>query len=183
MRRLFIIPVVIALIGLTLTGSQTPRAAAQDGTPITGIDLAPGVLAEVFAGIPSMRAPEQTLYLVRLTFQPGRDIFPHGHPGTTVFAVESGTFGWTLVQGTAHLVRGAAAGGTASEEVTDPGTEVILEPGDAIYYEDDVVHTARNVGAEPAVVLVGLLLGAGQPLLMPAGTPMAGMEMAATPTS
>ena len=39
-----------------------------------------------------------------------------------------------------------AAGGTATEDVTEPGTEVRLNPGDAIHYEDDVVHTARNAG-------------------------------------
>lgn len=182
MRRTFVIPAIAVLFVLSFAGAAAPTLAVQDATPIPGVELAPGVTAEVFAGIPSARAPDQTLYVVRITFQPGSEIFPHGHPGTVVFAAESGTLGWTLVEGTAHLVRGAAAGGTASEDVTAPGTEVVLSPGDAIYYEDDVVHTARNAGDEPAVVLVGLLLEAGQPLLMPAGAPMAGMEMEATPT-
>ena len=66
--------------------------------------------------------------------------------------------------------------------MTEPGTEVLLNPGDAIHYEDDVVHTARNAGDGPVVLLSTLVLEAGQPLLMPAGTPMAGMEMEATPT-
>ncbi|MEA2585694.1 MAG: hypothetical protein QOF33_3779, partial [Thermomicrobiales bacterium] len=51
-------------------------------------------------------------------------------------------------------------------------------PGDAIHYEDDVVHTARGAGAEPAVVLGTLLLTAGAPLLMPAD-----MEMGGTPAA
>jgi quercetin dioxygenase-like cupin family protein len=54
---------------------------------------------------------------------------------------------------------------------------VILKPGDAIYYEDDVVHTARGAGDQPAIVLGTLVLTTGQPLLMPAG-----MAMGATPT-
>ena len=157
-------------------------AADQDATPAAaGIELAPGLVAEVFAGVPSDRAPGQTLYVVRFTFQPGSEIFPHSHPGTTVLAVESGTLGWTLLEGTAHVVRGAAAGGTATEDVTEPGTEVLLDPGDAIHYEDDVVHTARNAGDGLLVLLSAFVLEAGQPLLMPAGTPMAGMEMEATP--
>ena len=110
MRHTFVIPVIVILFVLAIAG--TPIVAAQGATPIPGVDLAPGVTAEVFAGIPSARAPGQTLYVVRITFQPGSDIFPHSHPGTVVFAAESGTFGWTLVEGTAHLVRGAAAGGT-----------------------------------------------------------------------
>ncbi len=64
------------------------------------------------------------------------------------------------------------------KDLTEPGTEVILEPGDAIFYEDDVVHTARGAGSEEAVVLGTLLLTTGEPLLMPADE-MAGM--AATP--
>ena len=91
----------------------------------------------------------------------------------------SGTLGWTLLEGTAHVVRGAAAGATGpAEDLTEPGTEVILEPGDAIFYEDDVVHTARGAGDEETVVLGTLVLASGEPLLMPVN-----MDMSATPTS
>jgi quercetin dioxygenase-like cupin family protein len=144
------------------------------------IDLAPGVTAEVFAGAPSDRAPGQTVYLARFIFQPGAEIFPHSHPGTTVLGVAEGSFGWTLVRGTAHVVRGAAAGGTTTEDVTEPGADVVLEPGDAIFYEDDVVHTARGTGDTPALVFGTLVLTAGAPLLMPAGMTMG--TPPATPT-
>jgi quercetin dioxygenase-like cupin family protein len=132
----------------------------------------------VFAAAPSARAPGQTVYVARFTFQPGAEIFPHSHPGTTVLGVASGTFGWTLLAGTAHVVRGAASGTPApAEDVTELGTEVILEAGDAIFYEDDVVHTARGAGNEPAVVHATQVLTEGAPRLMPAdmemGTPAA----------
>jgi quercetin dioxygenase-like cupin family protein len=179
MRRLItFVPALAAM--LALSALLAPRLIAQEATPSPGpiavVELAPGVTAEVFAGVPSARAPGQTLYVARFVFQPGSEIFPHTHPGTVVLAVESGTFGWTLVQGTAHVIRGAAAGATGpAEDVTTPGTEVILNPGDAIYYED-VVHTARNAGDEPVVILGSLLFETGQPLLMPMemGTPPAG---------
>ena len=65
-------------------------------------------------------------------------------------------------------MRGAAAGATGpTEDLTEPGTEVILEPGDAIFYEDDVVHTARSTGPEETVIFGTLVLTAGEPLLMP----------------
>ena len=182
MRCVLLLPSALAL-----AVALAPRLAAQDATPPTGaptvnqVELTPGLVAEVFAGVPSAWAPGQTVYVVRFTFQPGSEIYPHSHPGTVVLAVESGTFGWGLVQGTAHVVRGVGTGGTATEDVTEPGTEVILNPGDAIYYEDDVVHTARNAGDAPVVLLSTLILTAGEPLLMPAGTPMAGMEAEATP--
>jgi quercetin dioxygenase-like cupin family protein len=155
------------------TDETTPPASSTPPAgPISVIELAPGVTAEVFAAAPSDRAPDQTVYVARFVFDSGAEIFPHSHPGTTVLAVESGTFGWTLLEGTAHVVRGAAAGNTAVEDVTEPGTEVILEVGDAIYYEDDVVHTARGAGDEPAVVLGTLVLTTGEPLLMPADMDM-----------
>lgn len=184
MRSLSLRIPMLVIMALAVFGLAPLRLAAQESTPgaaheaISVIDLAPGVTAEVFAGAPSARAPGQTVYLARFVFQPGAAIFPHSHPGTVVLGVASGTFGWTLVEGTAHVVRGAAAGATGpAEDITEPGTEVILEPGDAIYYEDDVVHTARGAGDEPAVVFGTLVLTSGEALLMPAG-----MDMS-TPTS
>lgn len=182
MRPTRIRTTLLALVAVcTLFSLFAGSVAAQEATPgpITAIELAPGVTAEVFAGAPSVRAPGQTVYLARFVFQPGAEIFPHSHPGTVALGVASGSFGWTLLEGSAHVVRGAAAGATGpSEDITEPGTEVILEPGDAIYYEDDVVHTARGAGDEAAVVLGTLVLATGEPLLMPAD-----MDMSATPAS
>lgn len=173
-------PVLALALALITGGLFVAPLAAQDATPaapISVIELVPGVTAEVFAGAPSDHAPGQTVYLARFVFQPGAEIFPHRHPGTVVLGVAAGSFGWTLVEGTAHVVRGAAAGATGPvEDVTEPGTEVILEPGDAIFYEDDVVHTARGAGDEEALVFGTLVLTSGEALLMPAD-----MAMEATP--
>lgn len=161
---------------LTLVVVTISPVAAQDDPPVAPIELAPGVTAEIFDAAPSARAPAETVYLARFVFQPDADIFPHGHPGTTVLGVESGSFGWTLLEGTAHVVRGAGTGGAEVEDLTESGVEVVLEPGDAIFYEDDVVHTARGASNEPAVVLGTLVLTSGEQLIMPVE-----MEMAATP--
>src|SRR5215212_6167621 len=172
--------VVLAAITLVIVGTLafTSPISAQESTPEAGVELAPGVYAEVLAGVPSVRAEGQTVYLARFDFEHGQAIFPHSHPGTTLLSVVSGRFGWTLVQGTAYVIRGAASGASApTETLSEPGDDVILEPGDAIYYEDDVVHTARGAGDEPAIILGTLLLTTGEPLLMP----MDGMAMAATP--
>src|SRR5215211_1218824 len=171
------ISVSLALMSVLMLGVVlAPKLAAQDATPSPAIavaELAPGVTAEVLAGVPSDRAEGQTVYTARFVFEPGAEIFPHSHPGTISLTVYSGTFGWTLVEGTAYVIRGAAAGATEiSETLTEPNTEVILNPGDNIYYEDDVVHTARGAGDEPAIVYGTLVLTAGEPLLMPAGMDM-----------
>ena len=179
-HRLLRTPLLALIAVIALSGLFAPGLTAQQATPgpASVIDLAPGVTAEVFAAAPSDRAPGQTVYLARFVFQSGAELFPHSHPGTTVLGIVSGELGWTLVKGTAHVVRGAAAGATGpTEDLTDPGDDVILEPGDAIYYEDDVVHTARGAGNEPAVLWGTFVLTTGAPLLMPAG-----MNMGATPT-
>jgi len=172
---------IVAAVAIAIASALAfaPRMSALEASPPAGVELAPGVYAEVLAGIPSDRAEGQTLYSARFTFEPGQAIFPHSHSGTTLLSVTSGRFGWTLVQGTAYVIRGAASGASApTETLSEPGDDVILEPGDAIYYEDDVVHTARGAGDEPALVVGTLLLTAGEPLLMP----MNGMAMAGTPT-
>ena len=179
MRRfvLSLVPVVALLLAGFMALGRNPVVRAQEATPPAGPiavnEVAPGVTAEVFAAAPSALAPGQTVYTVRFIFQSGADIFPHSHPGTTVLGVVSGSFGWTLQAGTAHVVRGAA-GATpgAVQDLTVPGTDVVLEPGDAIFYEDDVVHTARGAGDTEAVVLGTLVLKTGAPLLMPADMPM-----------
>lgn len=172
-------------IGLALS-THAFGISAQDSTPstgpIVGKELAPGVVAEVFAGVPSARAPGQTVYVARFTFQPDAEIFPHSHPGTTILAVASGTFGWTLLAGTAHVVRGAAsAEPQPPQDVTETGTEVILEPGDAIFYEDDVVHTARGAGTTAAVIHATQVLTEGEPRIMPVDMDMGGTPEATPP--
>jgi quercetin dioxygenase-like cupin family protein len=173
---------LVVLVALSALSLVTTLTAAQEATPsadptggITAIELAPGITAQIFALAPSARAPGQTVSLARLTWQPGAEIFPHRHPGTTIIGVESGTWGWTLLEGTAHVIRGAGTGATEVEDVTEPGTEVLLESGDAIFYEEDVIHSARGASDEPAVIVATLVLTSGEPdtvfVEMDMGTP------------
>ena len=170
-------PVAALLIaGFVIVGAS-PAARGQEAAPAAGPialnTLAPGVTAEVLAAAPSTVAPGQTVYVARFVFQPGAEIFPHSHPGTTVLGVVSGSFGWTLKAGTAHVIRGAGAGATGpAEDLITPGTDVVLKAGDAIFYESDVVHTARGAGDTESVVLGSLVLKVGAPLLMPADMKM-----------
>lgn len=63
-----------------------------------------------------------------------------------------------------------------AEDRTEPGSEVILEAGGAIFDDADVVHTARGADDMPTVILAALVLETGAQLLMPAdmemGTPV-----------
>ena len=174
-----IVPLVAGTVMLAAGQAARAQAAAPAAAPapapaaIAVTQLAPGVTAEVFAAAPSAAAPGQTVYVARFVFKSGAAIFPHSHPGTTVLGVVSGTFGWTLKAGVAHVIRGAAAGASGPvEDLTKPDTDVILKAGDAIFYESDVVHTARGAGDTDCVVQGSLVLKAGAPLLMPADMKM-----------
>jgi quercetin dioxygenase-like cupin family protein len=169
------VPMLVTLLVIA-SFIAIPHITAQDSPPAT-----PGASIDFFVGVRSERAPGQTIYLIQFTLQPGNEIPAHGHPGTTILVVESGNLGWTLLQGTGHVVRSAERGG-ATEEITEPGADVILGPGDTVYYEDDTTHTARNASDVPVKVMATHILETGQPLQSPAGTPMAAMEMTATPS-
>jgi hypothetical protein len=189
MRRVLVLLSVVAvvLLGLVIPGDL--RTAAQDATPAATPAAAPnftvGSLApigetfELMLGVhltflnesKPAAAPDHTLVLYRV-FLDGGEIPSHTHPGSTAFTVEDGTLSWTLQAGTATVIRP----GAAPEQVTEPGTEVILFPGEGMWYNDDVVHTAKSAEALPATVLVASLLETGQPVFTL-------VEQPATPTA
>jgi hypothetical protein len=147
--------------------------------------IAPGVTAEIFAAAPSALAPGQTVYNVRFVYQPGAGLTQRSEPGTTVLGVAAGSLGWTLKAGTAHVVRAAASASPgATEDVTVPGTDVILGPGDSIYYESDTVATTRAASDTAAVVSGTLVLKTDAPLMTQfhgdSAASMPGMDMTTT---
>jgi quercetin dioxygenase-like cupin family protein len=111
-------------------------------------------------------AEGQSLVLVRAFFAPGGGIGPHTHPGMLVVAVESGSFGVTLVE-ESHtgmtVMRSGDAGTPAVAEPLTPGAEVVLAPGDW-FIETGMIHSARTVGDEPVSVVFSGLTETGQPL-------------------
>jgi hypothetical protein len=193
MRRIIVVSLVLASALISLLLGTFPRQlSAQESTPAAAqpnltvgqlapigepFEVVPGIDLEILNEGEPANAPGLSLVLYRVTFR-GGEVPPHMHPGTTVATVESGTFSWTLMAGTVWVTRP----GAAPEETTEPGTEIVLNPGEGLIYHDDIVHTARGAGAEPAVVLVTALFEAGQPFLtltdehgtpLPMGTPAA----------
>ena len=79
-----------------------------------------------------------------------------------MLTVEDGSFSWTLQTGTVRVTRP----GQAPEVVTEPGTELVLAPGEGLSYNADVVHLANATGDGPATVVVSSLFETGQPLVM-----------------
>jgi quercetin dioxygenase-like cupin family protein len=140
------------------------RGAAVETTP-AGAGIANVKVALLGSGM-SAGAPGYVLLLSRLTFAPGGSIALHTHPGDAVFFVESGRITWTTGAGTPLLTRAGAATATGTPtapEALAVGEEVVLEPGDAVFYDGQTSHAVRNDGAEDAVVLYSGLRAADQP--------------------
>ncbi len=178
----FVLALALVAVLVTLPAA---RLGAQDATPVVAPNLVAGQLAplgqqfELIPGVavefvnegPTAQAPGQSLVLYRVTLR-GGEVPSHIHPGTHVLSVESGAMSWTLQAGTVTVTR---LGG-ARETVTTPGTEIVVNAGEGLAYNADVVHTARAAGDEPAVVLVSSLWTLGQPGFTPTdeqGTPVA----------
>lgn len=160
----------IATLGLVaaavLTASAVSLAAPPAPQPVT-LPCADDMSIQMLGSAEPATADGQTLVLVRAIFAPGGGIGPHTHPGTLVISVESGAFGFTLAEdqmdGEMLVMRSAEAGTPVAAEPMMPGEEVVLAPGDWVV-ETGMVHSARAVGDEPAIVVFSGLAETGQPL-------------------
>ncbi len=163
--------------GLGLTSEAGQAHLLWQATPASsGIT---DVTVEILGRGPSSIAPGFGLQLIQLTFAPGGSIAMHDHPGDAVFYVASGTIGWTTGSGTpllSHPVSSAPAQGATPvpPEPLAAGLEVLLQPGDAVFYDQAVTHEVRNAGSTDAVVLYSALRASDQPgIEFTAATPVA----------
>jgi quercetin dioxygenase-like cupin family protein len=160
----------IATVGLVAAGmlaaSSASLAAPPAPQPVT-LPCATDMRIQMLGSAEPAAAEGQTLVLVRAIFGPGGGIGPHTHPGTLVISVESGEFGFTLaddqMDGEMLVMRAGEAGTPVAGEPMAPGEEVVLSPGDWVV-ESGMVHSARAVGEEPAIVVFSGLAETGQPL-------------------
>ncbi len=165
-NRTFVLTLsVIAVCALFAT--STGQLAAHGGTPTSR--SAPITDLILGHGLPA-NAPGQVLTLERITLAPGAAFPVHIHPGAYVVTVESGTLEFPILKGEAVVTRS----GSTSTETAKAGTTVVLNAGDSLFEQEGVVHTARNAGTVPVVILAASLLAADQPGLQPTndqGTP------------
>ena len=170
MRRLSILVsvVVVVLAGSLVSGRITPGIVAQEATPAAG-ELLPELLGH---GLPSA-APGFDLSLYRVTFAAGAVLPPHTHPGASVVYVESGTLGFTSLEGEAWLMpAGTTATPDAQGELLAVDTEVMLTAGDALFFPTEHGDAAYNAGDEPLVLWLANLHTAGEPMVTMMATPM-----------
>lgn len=143
LTRLGLIVALLALGGTAFTQDHAPMA---------------GSTTEVLGTFAPSQGNGHALVFMRLTMEPGVTIPAHHHPGAVIVVVQSGLFGTKFVQGDGTIVR--FANGTT--EVVDAGAEATLDPGDSLSYEG-AMHTMRNDGPDPLILLVSALLDPNQP--------------------
>lgn len=146
------------LIGVASTAIAVP-VMAQEDEPLAGTTV------ETLGAIEPAIIEGWNLVALRITMEPGAEISGHSHPGPVVLVVESGVFLTEFIHGSGTITR-AADGGTPTTETAEPGTEVTLNPGDSLAYDQTAGHTMVNGGDEPLVLLVSALLAIDQPGFM-----------------
>ena len=159
-------------VAVLIIGGAVATTASQESTPPAN-EVPPIVIAELGRGLPA-GTPGEVLLLQRAVIQPGAVVPSHRHPADIVFAVEKGTLGYTFLDGSVEILRAATSATPGPVETLGPGVEAILQPGDAVFEPEGVVHVARNAGGEPVVLYLASLAAADQPFLLPvetAGTP------------
>ncbi|MDP9359350.1 MAG: cupredoxin domain-containing protein [Chloroflexota bacterium] len=182
-RTILIVIVPLVLVVAALLVNVPVHIGAQQDTPAEATPVAgapTGVTVEVLGRGGSAVVPDRELLLRRRTFAPGASTTPHPANGPVVLAVESGAVGFTVVEGTAQLTRAAATGTPGPTEAVAAGTEAILTAGDAVFYDEGVVHVVRNTGDGVAVTVEARLPRAegapteATPAASAEGTPAAG---------
>jgi quercetin dioxygenase-like cupin family protein len=152
---------LVAILSLMTISTTT----AQEAPPPNPIDLpcATNMSAQVLNATP-VGDGTQTLILARVIFGPGASLGAHTHPGTVAATVESGLFGFTLIDEAEMLItRAASADSDATSEPLVPGEEAVLNPGDS-FIEMGMVHSATNLSDGQTTVLLSGLIETGQPL-------------------
>lgn len=160
------ITLALSLVAMIALIAVAPSQAHQENPPRTPVELscATNVFAQVLGATP-VGDGSQTLILARLYFEPGGAIGAHTHPGTLIVTVESGEFGFTLVDHGDEMTinRGATATSEAASEQISGDELVVLNAGDW-FVETGMVHTGQNLTDGTTTVLLTALIESGQPL-------------------
>jgi quercetin dioxygenase-like cupin family protein len=132
--------IVVGIGVATQSGAAPLKAQAATPAAVDKAVLGQGV---------SALDPNRVLLLQRRTFAPGSDSGAHPAPGPTVLYVDSGTIEFGVDTGTALLTRKGETETTGIEA----GERVALEAGDAVFYDEGVVHDVANPNTDAGVTL------------------------------
>lgn len=144
------------LMTLTLLGTVEIARCQTIPPPVNARPQS--VTREVLAsGYPS-DAQGRILELVRYTIPSGVKLPPHIHPGMQIERVEFGTLTYTVVKGSAKIIRA-----NRSEEILKAGQTTLLKVGDSLIEPGGMVHYGKNQSASIVILLSASLFDAKQP--------------------
>ena len=150
----------LLFFGLGLFAFAPDRLGAHQATPSTA--CISGVTVEPLGVGQPTAADGQELKLLRVTFAPGGSIGMHTHPGALILSIESGALAYAMHDGDVEIHHPPVDGTPVPTDLLTAGSEAILETGDWLF-EEGMMHTARNAGDDPAVVLIAGLMRTGEP--------------------
>ncbi len=155
---------LVAFAALLVLGPGTSAVAQELPPPQPSpLECATGVSTQLLSAIP-INDGRQTLLLARGILDPGAHIGAHRNLGTGTVVVESGSFGFTLLDDVEMTITRAATADTeATEEPVVVGKEVTLNPGDALAPPAGTTHVGRNLSDGETTVLLAGLIETGQP--------------------
>ena len=148
-RMLGLLFAIVAVIGMGGSGI----IAAQDATPPSVIDIAPGVTADQVVIFEGRQAPS----LYRLHFTPGTSYTVEPSEQLELVYIEAGTMSLTL---DAPFIVGVAADPGSAPTTIEANTETTLTAGQYVVLAPSVGGTVRNTGQDELVISVaGVLPG------------------------
>lgn len=144
------------LITLTLFG--TVEMARCQTTPPPVNTYTQSVTREVLASGYPNDAQGRILELVRYPIPSGAKLPPHIHPGMQIERVEFGSLTYTVVKGSAKVIRA-----NRTEETLRSGQTTLLKVGDSLIVPAGMVHYGKNESASIVILLPASLFDAKQP--------------------
>lgn len=142
-------------LGVSL-GTIPRRMTAHQATD----DPLAGMTVRMLCAGESSSVSGKSLLLRRVTLEPGVALAPHSHPGPVALFVESGRFGTEFVEGHGVVTQKSQDGLWDVARNMLAGEDVTMYGGDHLFY-DSAIHTMRNDGEIPAVLLVSTLIDTG----------------------
>lgn len=147
-------------IGLALLVAACGGGAGSSPAASTAASPAASAAAIVRSDLGSVlpsAAPGYRLGLWHYTIAPGAALVPHYHPGWQVARVTAGTLTYSILTGTANVIRASGAA-----EAHSAGETITLVAGDSVVETEDMHHFGANKGTEPVEIYSSTLFRDGE---------------------
>jgi quercetin dioxygenase-like cupin family protein len=143
---------------VALTAFSSVEIARSQKTNLSENAYSQSVTREVLASGNPNDISEKLLELVRYTIPSEAKLPPHIHPGIQIGRVEFGTLTYTVVKGSAKIVRA-----DNTKEILQAGQTTLLKVGDSVSEPGGMVHYGENQSDSIVILLNASLFDAKKP--------------------